>query len=363
MKEQTTGTKKGYTFELVKAKNGELTLKIVISSKKHILRHSSYNPSREAEKWVNTFQIPLEGDIILMGLGLGYELTALLSRVHEYQRVYVIEKSRDIFSLFRKINKNNDILTSNRITFIINTPPEKLITAFQNIPSSSFHMLRHPSTETIFSDYYSEIERMLQTSKKETMTAIVLVGRGIVAPFIIQDIALAFRELGCNVELLPLRRQGEDLLRRAQTIKPDFIIALDGTGLDFPWVQRLSCLKIAWFVDNPFYFLNYIDKNTILFCWDEDYIPDLHHAGFKNIFFLPLATNPYIFNPRPLIGRDRLVFQVTDQQEGVTYYTRNIWFDGDNFRFQDVYGRDIALPKTDNLQVDLISMYDYYKTP
>ena len=70
-----------------------------------------------------------------------------------------------------------------------------------------------------------------------------------------------------------------------------------------------------------------------------------------------------LFNPRPLIGRDRLVFQVTDQQEAVTYYTRNIWFDGDNFRFQDVYGRDISLPKTDNLQVDLISMYDYYKTP
>ena len=80
-------------------------------------------------------------------------------------------------------------------------------------------------------------------------------------------------------------------------------------------------------------------------------------------FLLSGCAGGSLFNPQPLIGKDRLVFQVVDQAEGVTYYTRNIWFDGDNFRFRDVYGRDKTLPKAATLQIDLISIYDYYETP
>ena len=58
-----------------------------------------------------------------------------------------------------------------------------------------------------------------------------------------------------------------------------------------------------------------------------------------------------LLNPRPLIGRDRLVFRVVDMSAKLTYYTRNLWFDGDNYRFHD------------SVAVDLISAYDYYKTP
>ena len=304
MMEYTVQNEKGYVFDVVKAKNGEPTLKVVISAEKHVFRHSSYNPSQEAQRWIETFHIPEKETIVLMGLGLGYELAALLPHINRDQRVYVIEKSREIFSCFRKIQANNAILNKSNITFIINTAPQDIQAIFKNLPSSSLCLLRHPSTRSLFSHYYSEIESLVHNYKKETMTAIVLVGRGIVAPFIVEDIACALTELGCTVKLLPLRRQGEDLLRRAQEIKPDCIIALDNNGLDFPWVKKLSCRKIAWFVDNPFYFLDNTDKETLLFCWDEDYIPELRQAGFQNIFFLPLATNPSIFNTQPLSSSD-----------------------------------------------------------
>jgi len=70
-----------------------------------------------------------------------------------------------------------------------------------------------------------------------------------------------------------------------------------------------------------------------------------------------------LLSPRPLIGRDRLVFRVVDMSAKLTYYTRNLWFDGDNYRFHDVYGRDVSIVRTDSVAVDLISAYDYYKTP
>jgi hypothetical protein len=70
-----------------------------------------------------------------------------------------------------------------------------------------------------------------------------------------------------------------------------------------------------------------------------------------------------LFRPTPLIGRDRLVYRIVDQKSTTSYYTRNVWFDGDNYRFHDVYGRDVSIPKSDNVQVNIISIIDYYKTP
>lgn len=70
-----------------------------------------------------------------------------------------------------------------------------------------------------------------------------------------------------------------------------------------------------------------------------------------------------LFRPTPLIGRDRLVFRIVDNAENVTYYTRNVWYDGDNYRFHDVYGRDITMSKNDNVVIDIISAYEYYQTP
>ncbi|MBU1863475.1 MAG: glycosyltransferase [Candidatus Omnitrophica bacterium] len=133
----------------------------------------------------------------------------------------------------------------------------------------------------------------------------MLVGRGIAAPFIVKDMALAFKGLGCNVTFLPLRREGEDLFLKAQRSNPDCIIALDHTGLNFPWVKKLSCRKVAWFVDNPFYFIDTIDKENILFCFDKDYVAALKKEGFQNVFFLPHATNRHIFKPLTLAPFDR----------------------------------------------------------
>ena len=70
-----------------------------------------------------------------------------------------------------------------------------------------------------------------------------------------------------------------------------------------------------------------------------------------------------LLRPTPLIGRDRLVFRVVDNAENVAYYTRKLWYDGDNYRFHDVYGRDVTMPKGEDIVIDVIGAYDYYQTP
>lgn len=81
------------------------------------------------------------------------------------------------------------------------------------------------------------------------------------------------------------------------------------------------------------------------------------------VSFFSACAGGSLFRPTPLIGRDRLVYQIVDQKSTATYYTRNVWFDGENYRFHDVYGRDVSIPKSDQVQVVIISIIDYYKSP
>ncbi len=69
-----------------------------------------------------------------------------------------------------------------------------------------------------------------------------------------------------------------------------------------------------------------------------------------------------LMHPTPLVGRDRLVFRVIDSQAGVTYYTRSLWFDGDNYRFRDVLRREIRLPKTEQVAVEVITPEEYFQS-
>ena len=86
-------------------------------------------------------------------------------------------------------------------------------------------------------------------------------------------------------------------------------------------------------------------------------------AAVLLIVLLSGCAGGSLLNPRPMNGRDRLVFRLVDQATSTTYYTRNVWYDGDNYRFHDVYGREISVLKSDQVAVDIIGESEYYETP
>jgi spore maturation protein CgeB len=53
----------------------------------------------------------------------------------------------------------------------------------------------------------------------------------------------------------------------------------------------------SWFIDNPFLWLKeeHSSPFCFLFVFERMYIKELNLAGFKNVFFLPNATNPKVF--------------------------------------------------------------------
>jgi len=285
-------------IECLPAKNGEHTLRISLENQSPFFLHSTYNPSREAAQRINARAITPDQVVVLAGLGLGYELKEILEHVHADQRVVVIEKSPEIFNLFNKQERNDTLRNHPQITFCIKQSLEEIGHTLAS--GGNYCLILSHAQERLFPAYYAALRDYVQPKTDRALTGILLIGRGIVAPYIVQDVAFALRNLNCNVHLMPLKYEFDGAEEEAAALKPDFVFALDGNGLDFPWIRSLSCRKIAWFVDNPFYFLDKANDDTLYFSWDEAYIPSMKERGARNVFFMPLATNPDIFKPQTL---------------------------------------------------------------
>lgn len=90
---------------------------------------------------------------------------------------------------------------------------------------------------------------------------------------------------------------------------------LDKFGENFAVLKGKGVPVAVWCVDNPWNLLSGLRdgfwKETQLFVTDPSFIPDLKAHGAKHVTFLPLATDPAIFQPRqrkPDAATPQLVF-------------------------------------------------------
>lgn len=137
---------------------------------------------------------------------------------------------------------------------------------------------------------------------------------------IIYDFAAAFEELGQEAKIINILEYNkildnnefitalEIIKKKIKEINPDFVVCYGAIGI-FP-KELIFNRKIGYFsysdiplaslfYDNPCneYLLSYVEsaKNdpiNHLFIWDKVYLDMLNKNGYKNISYLPLATNP-----------------------------------------------------------------------
>jgi spore maturation protein CgeB len=100
----------------------------------------------------------------------------------------------------------------------------------------------------------------------------------------------------------------QKLDRLIQSRKPDCILSVnmkgfDGEGALSALSQRYGLPVIVWFVDDPHPILlhqkQFVHSEMIALSWERSYIPFLERCGFSRVSFLPLGTDPTLFNMRP----------------------------------------------------------------
>ncbi|WP_194190937.1 6-hydroxymethylpterin diphosphokinase MptE-like protein [Clostridium chrysemydis] len=99
-------------LSLVKSKSGLNTLKY---KNKYI--HSKYDPLREAKTFISNNKDSLNNDsIVIIGLGLGYNINQILENFNNVKNIYVFEYSKDIVDLC--IKENAVLLKNDKVNII-----------------------------------------------------------------------------------------------------------------------------------------------------------------------------------------------------------------------------------------------------
>ncbi|MBI2423326.1 MAG: glycosyltransferase [Candidatus Hydrogenedentes bacterium] len=98
--------------------------------------------------------------------------------------------------------------------------------------------------------------------------------------------------------------------------KPDFILTsnyagMDALGLFARFFEDARIPYVSWFTDTPRMILfgrqMHISPWSVAATWERSYTPYFERLGFEHIHFMPLATDPEIFNGAPLDTHARAI--------------------------------------------------------
>lgn len=133
----------------------------------------------------------------------------------------------------------------------------------------------------------------------------------------------AAESLGWKTATVPSAMVGgitSDQLRQLFTVltefKPDFILTSNFSGMDALGIfgrffEDARIPYVSWFTDTPRMILYervvHCSYYTVAATWERAYEPHLRNLGFQHVFFMPHATDPFLFRGTPACIPDRPV--------------------------------------------------------
>ena len=139
--------------------------------------------------------------------------------------------------------------------------------------------------------------------------------------FFDQSWARSAQELGWQAGSLPAptveepsRLPIERLVEALMEFRPDFVLTSNYGGVyalgNYARLfeeARIPC--VSWFTDTPRMLLRDLELHmrpySVAATWERAYMPHLRSLGFGHVMYLPLATDPHLFNASPSENFDR----------------------------------------------------------
>lgn len=152
-------------FKLIKNKKQDYN--ILIDNKTYI--NSKYDPKREANSFINSFELKDEDTILIFGLGLGYYLDILKSRYSE-KKIIIVEPEMDIFIKALEIRNFTEYFKDENIVFIINKDKYSIRNIIEHYVENSkvrnIHFTQLPSYSKLYKTYIADVHYQLKNFVK-----------------------------------------------------------------------------------------------------------------------------------------------------------------------------------------------------
>ncbi|MFZ5353320.1 MAG: motility associated factor glycosyltransferase family protein, partial [Bacillota bacterium] len=96
---------------------------------KSILLHSAYDPNKEAEKWIEKYDLKYKDSLAILGVGAGYHIEALVRKYPNKNKI-IIEPNKELFIKLIKNSDVSDILKADNTLFIVSDNSEEIAKYF-----------------------------------------------------------------------------------------------------------------------------------------------------------------------------------------------------------------------------------------
>ncbi|MGP0564760.1 MULTISPECIES: glycosyltransferase family protein [unclassified Nitrospina] len=316
--------------------------------------HSTYYPERDAAASIREFHPESSSVIVVLGLGFGYHVRALLDRFPN--KLVVIEPK---MSLFRVYLEHVDLnVFADRVQFRVDEPPPKIL-ARSN--TSNWDVFVHAPSTFISPDYFQKMSqciRVMEVLENNSLRILVVnpvYGGSLPTARFCKE---ALISMGHEVDSLDCDRfkdsyfemqkitkiennqrslnnkflslMGDAVVARAVEFKPDLVLALAQAPMSPEAVTKLKEMKIPvafWFVE---------DFNTLTYWKDVagqydyfftiqqgEFFNKLKAQGLDNFYYLPQAAHPETQNPVELDEDEYKQFAADLSFMGEGYYNRH----------------------------------------
>ncbi len=294
---------KKYACQLFTAQSGKISARLQDESGNTIHLHSLVEPQVESRYFQD---LKIWGDkIVLLGTGLGYHISQLLHRISTERKIIVIEYYHELAEICirENLSKQTVFITSKT------SDPVRILRDFLN-GARYVQVIKHPVAYRVQQHFYDGLlqETLYSQTVKKESTSLLLYGN-----FFLQEELRSAIESCSKATVFDYRKFSNclhyqsELEETLQKLRPEMIVSInmmgfDGSGILSDLSFRYGIPVCVWFVDDPAPILlhqhQFITSNMTAFCWERSYLNDLKKAGFKNAYYLPLATSTELFSKR-----------------------------------------------------------------
>jgi len=148
----------GQDMEILTSSTGPPSLRIKRNGQAAVTMHSTKDPETEARRWAD--QTGGKGDAVVLGLGLGYHVAALLERTPLSAQMVVVEKEAAIFDLALRAGALGRFALDPRLRLMVGLEPVEAARRLMALDlSPGCRLAVHQSSARLSPDYYRLLER------------------------------------------------------------------------------------------------------------------------------------------------------------------------------------------------------------